>query len=394
MNKDYPFYFTWTTQKDAQSHRLTNITNTTLELDDKEIIDLSSLSLQASFGLKNQVILNEIKKQIDDIPISTPKCVYQLKENVTKDLLSLINLDQRGKIFFTVSGAESIENAIKMARQIKNKTLIAARNDSYHGATLGALSLTGDWRNQEHKTIDEWTLRIPSPKDDFRAKKALQILESHKDDLTAICLETISGANGVITGDLDWWVNIQKFCKKNDIFLILDEVVCGFYRTSKFMASQIFSLEPDMICFSKAITGGSLPLGAVYTSSKIAQYYDENILSCGLTNYAYPLGLSALKGVLKVVNDSSFLTNLKKLEQLFFEELRQIEKNKVVNEIRVYGMLACIELIRPPAHNLLIENGIDCIIRDKNLILAPQLTLLESELKFSLKRLNNYLEKL
>jgi taurine---2-oxoglutarate transaminase len=288
------YFYTWTNQTKVQNFYLRSTKGHQLVLANNKIAyDLSSMSCQVSFGYSCENILSAIQTQLKTLPMASPKADFPLKSEVTDDLINLINLE--GKIFYTVSGAESVENAIKMARQIKKQNIIVARQKSYHGATLGALSLTGDWRNKDHQTIDDWTLRIPEPCDDPDATKAIDIINKCGiDKIAAICLETITGGNGVYLASKTWWDNISTFSKTNKIFLILDEVICGFYRTGKAFGFQHYDLQPDFITLSKSISGGYVPFGAVWTSSEVAHYYDKNVLSSGLTNYAHPLGLAAL----------------------------------------------------------------------------------------------------
>ena len=117
------------------------------------------------------------------------------------------------------------------SEQITNKKTIIARNRSYHGATLGALSATGDWRNQGSITPHNWTLRIPEPYDDPDFSKSIKLIEEFGiEKIAAIILEPISASNGVIIPPKNWFYNLQKFCKSKNIFIIFDEVCTGFYR--------------------------------------------------------------------------------------------------------------------------------------------------------------------
>ena len=164
---DYPYFFTWAKQsRPTKIEFESNEDHFFVLKDDKKVYDLSSISFQASFGLDNKNIKEAIKKQLDSFSVVSPKAVFPLKEMATFKLLAHLDgyknqinaLD--GKVFYTLSGAESVENALKMARQIKKKNVVLCRQRSYHGASLGALSVTGDWRNDPHETVDEWTARI------------------------------------------------------------------------------------------------------------------------------------------------------------------------------------------------------------------------------------------
>lgn len=387
------YYYTWTSQDSAQSFPLKSAKDDVLILENgQEIIDLSSLSYQASFGQSCQQILSEMTQQMKQHSLASPKADFKLKTSVTEQLLKLINL--KGKIFYTVSGAESIENALKMAREINKRKVVACRQVSYHGASLGALSITGDWRNQAHETVDDWTLRIPEPNQDPDGSLAIKTMEDlGADKIAALCLETITGGNGVFEASQIWWSNLSNYCKEKDIFLILDEVICGFYRTGKPFGFQHYQLEPDFITLSKSLSGGYIPFGAVWTSDKVAQFYEKNVLACGLTNYAHPLGLAATVGVLKIINDNTFKKNLDELIKVFQRSLKELSKLPQVEEIRQVGLLAAIETNSSPDFETFLKNGIYLIKVKNRIMLAPNLNIQPQRLEDSLKKLATILEK-
>ena len=208
-------------------------------------------------------------------------------------LLALLNAGD-GRIFYTVSGAEAVENALKMARLVTGRTKILARAHSYHGATLGALSVTGDWRGQEHFSVQDQTLRIPEPDTLDALQKTRVLIEQHDPKtFAAFCLETIVAFNGILAPPQEWWTGIQKLAEEFAIPLILDEVSCGFGRMGQDFAFQRYDLKPDFVCMAKAISGGYVPLGALFVTEKIARFWDSKVLNCGLTSYAHPLALAA-----------------------------------------------------------------------------------------------------
>ena len=160
-----PYYISWSKQKDAASFEIASVDGATVTTTDGlRLIDMTSISYQAHFGHNPPVIIKHIKAQLDSIPMSSPKGIYPLKNETTNSLLRYMKKED-GKIFYTTSGAESVENALKIARDITKKKIVLSRTNSYHGATLGALSVTGDWRNPAHMTPPGWVVRIPEPSD-------------------------------------------------------------------------------------------------------------------------------------------------------------------------------------------------------------------------------------
>lgn len=390
--KEYPFFFTWDKQSSPHSFNLKENKEHQLILDENKIVDdLSSLSFQASFGLKNKIISNSIKKMADKISVTTPKAVFDEKILLSHKLLNLIG--KKGKIFYTTGGSLSIENALKIVRQVTKRKYVVARKDSYHGSTLGALSVTGDWRGENHLTLSEYTLRIPSPTEDpdfLKAKKIIKDFGVHK--VAAFCLESITGGNGVILPSKSWWTEVSNFAKENNIKIILDEVVCGFYRTGRAFGFEHFDIEVDFICMAKALTGGMVPFGALWVSDEIAEYYNEHILSCGLTDYAHPLGIAASLGVFEIIESDKFQQNLRKLITEFSKQLAFLKQSANVENIRSVGALAAIEIKKDITFETALDNGLYLYVKNKMIILAPHLTLTPEKLKISFKKLIKLLE--
>lgn len=390
----YPFYFTWTSQENKTSIAWNNIQEFTFQNENIETIDLASISYQASFGLKNKQIQESMKKQIDGFCMASPKAIYKQKEKVTNNLLNLINLDKDGKIFYTLSGAESIENAIKMSRLVSGKKLIGSRKNSYHGASLGALSIGGDWRTDACLTYNDWNFRVPEPHLDPDAKELIKIAtEIGTENISALCFETITGGNGVWIPTETWYQNVQKFCNQNSIHLILDEVVCGFYRTGKAFGFQHYkNLSPDFVCMAKGISGGFFPLGAVYTNNKVSQFFEKNTLACGLTNYAHPIGLATLEAVLKYTEHLDFQNQLKENQIVFSKFQQSLQELDTVKEVRSIGMLMAIETNKELKLTDFLNQGIHLGIQKNTLILAPFLNFDLKIFELALTKLISILE--
>lgn len=388
------FFYTWTSQESALSFELQSAKGAFIQTKEYgKLLDLSSTSYHVGFGHNHLAIQNEIKKQLYQFSTASPKANFKLKEEISSELIKLLALGP-GRILYTVSGAESVENALKMARQLSGKKYIASLEKSYHGATLGALAVTGDWRHHLHWTPSEYTLRLPSPQIDKDGTGALEAI--HKlgaDKLAAICLETISGGNGVFTGTKKWWQAIEKICREKNILLILDEVVCGFFRTGKAFGFHHFKLKPDIVCLAKSISGGHIPFGAVYLTEKHARVYDQKVFSYGLTQYAHPLGLAACKGVFKIIKSASFKKNLPSLIKTLKSNAAVLKKIPSVIDYRQHGLLAAIELKTPFSQDKLFESGLYLLSTGHNLILAPPLTCAANDLKKGLNRLNSLLEE-
>ena len=370
-----PYFYTWNYQPVADVFPVQRAEHDEFVLDDgRRVYDFISTSFQTNFGHSHPVICDAIRRQLGQMPVASPKAAFELKQRVSLRLNELVGLPG-GRIFYTVSGSESVENALKMARQITGRTKIAARRKSYHGATLGALSVTGDWRNDPHFTLDQHTVRIPEPTDDPDLSQTRQVIvDAGPTSIAAVIFETISGTNGVVRPTQEWFDGMTAICREHGILLIIDEVLCGFGRTNRAFAFQHFDLQPDFICMSKAISGGYVPFGAVWTGPRVVEYYDAEKLACGLTNYAHPLGLAALDAVLDILEDEQFRANKITLESQLSKALVEIAAWDSVREVRCHGMLAAVDLDHPaPSWDLMFDNGLHVYSKHNTVIVAPPL---------------------
>jgi len=384
-----PYYISWTKQNNASTFPIESVDGVKIKTTDGlTLTDMTSISYQAHFGHNHPEIIKQIKLQLDSIPMSSPKGITPHKNAITRELLDYMDLPE-GKIFYTTGGSETIENALKIARDITKRKIVLARKTSYHGATLGALTATGDWRNAGHQLPENWVVRIPEPSEVDAIIKTRQIVRDigHQ-NIAAIIIETITGGNGVYSATQEWWDGISTICRESKIMLIMDEVVCGFERTGKAFGYMHYDVNPDMICLAKGITGGMIPFGALWTNQKISDYYQENVLSCGLTNYAHPLGMAAMKGVLNIVKNDSFKENLKEVEKFFLHSLRDIEKLKNVKEVRVHGMLAAIDLTQSIEWKSFYKKGLYLVSQPNRIILAPPLIISPQELSEAMKQIH------
>ncbi len=358
-----------------------------------KIIDLSSVSYQASFGHSPEFILSAIKAQMDRFSVASPKANFALKESVAHSLIEQMGIGP-GKIYFCNSGSEAIENALKIVRSQKGKKIVLSRRLSYHGSTLGSLSISGDWRRDDHQTIDEWNAFIPEPYEDPTLAQTRAIIEKiGPSKIAGFCLETVTGSNGIFIAPESWWMGIQALCDEYKLGLIIDEVICAFGRTGKpFGINHYPNLRPDMVCMAKAITGGIFPLGAVYVSEKYSSHYQDHIFSIGTTNTGHPLGMAAAKAVLTKMESSDFWDNIKVREEILESFQTRLKRFPHVKETRRIGCLMAIELETPISWAQAMEYGIYLISTKSRLIIAPALTMSVDEYTEGLHRLDKLIK--
>lgn len=384
------FLKTWSKQNEKDQDEILEILDSshfkTRRYD--KLFDFTSISFQCSFGLKNQKIQNALKKQIDRNIISTPNFYTKQQNILSEKLIDLININ--GKIFYTTSGAESVSNAIKILRSATGKKLIYSVKKSYHGSTNEALEVTGDWRRENHQLPKNNHRWLPDPIDDPDFSQSFKILESNKQNLCGLIIEPTSGKNGVYTPSGRWWRGMNKAKKILGFKLIVDEVICGFYRTGKPFGFQNFKVTPDAVCMAKAISGGFVPFGAVFFRELSIKCFDKKVLSAGLTNYAHPLGVSAALSILKILNSAIF-------KKTFSSNLKIIKSfhHNMSNDflIRSHGMLLAIELNRPLPKSIFFNLGLSVILNENMLILAPPLNCPPKLLSKNLNKIEKIIKK-
>ena len=393
------YFVTWNRQRDAVTMPVSGAEHDEFILDDgRRIYDFTSTSFQASFGHSCQPIRQRVHEQLDQMPMASPKASFELKTRASQKLLQLIGCGEQaspsGKIFYTVSGSEAVENALKIVRHVSGRKIILARRKSYHGASLGSMSVSGDWRSHPHLNFSEGTVRIPEPEEDPDASRFAEIVrQTGPENIAALIVETISGVNGVAIPAQAWWDAVSRLCRDQGILLICDEVLAGFGRTGPAFAFQQFDLRPDLICMSKGITGGYIPFGGVWVNDRLARHYDDDVLACGLTNYAHPLGLAAMDAVMDLLTDASFMTRKRELEASFATLIEELAgQHPCIRGFRQRGLLAAIDFqTQPPAWQRFFDAGLYLILREQMLILAPPFVSTPARLSDAFQRLHDTL---
>jgi taurine---2-oxoglutarate transaminase len=357
---DYPFFFTWTAQRDAKPVHMTGGDGAWFTTaDGGRWLDLGALAYQVNAGHGHRRIIDAIKRQADALCLAAPTTVFPAKVELAERLLAMAPPGFT-KVFFTLGGAEANENAIKIARAITGRTKLVSRWRSYHGATLGALALTGDWRRPSGEpalpgvthVLDCYCDRCPFGKtvDACSRECATQFRQvlQLEGNIAAVFLESVPGANGVLVPPPEYWPIVREACDAAGAVLVADEVLTGFGRTGKPFGFQHWDVVPDLITVAKGLTSGYAPLGAVLVHGRIARYFDDHVLACGLTSYAHPLGCAAALETLAVYDDEGLYARAAELGPVLERELRAVARRlRVPTFVRGLGLLWALELAAP-----------------------------------------------
>ena len=314
------------------------------------------------FGHSNEFINTKIKKQLDTLEhVLLAGFTHEPAVELAHKLVKLTPKELQ-KVFYVDNGSSAIEASLKMSYHYhlncgETKSLFLSLTNSYHGETIGALSV-GDVAlyKETYAPLLIKNLQVPVPKDQTinSAKEALLILEEvlkeKSDDISAFILEPlIQGAGGMHMYHYEYLIGARELTKKYNVHLIADEIMTGFGRTGKMFACEFASISPDFMTLSKGLTGGYLPLSVVMTTHNIynAFYCDYNEHKAFLHSHSYtgnPLACSAGLATLEIFETQDILEQNEKKSLYILEKIQEIKKLPNVKEIRQQGMVTAIEL--------------------------------------------------
>lgn len=395
------------------------------DYDGNRYSDMSSQLVNMNLGFGNPAISQAIKDQVDQYCFVGPSYGAESRAILAKKIIDLMP-DNMGKVFFTNAGAESNENAVKIARMFTGKHKIFSRYRSYHGSSFGAGNLTGEPRRYTLepgvpgfvKFFDPYVYRegIDFESEESASSYYLKKLEEQiqyegPDSVAAIVMETITGSNGILIPPKGYMPGVRALCDKYGILMICDEVMTGWCRTGKMFAFEHFDVKPDIVTFAKGVTCGYVPLGGVVVSKDIAAYFDDNLLSCGLTYSGHPLSCAAGVACVNYYEEADILSNVNKVGQVLGEVLEKMKQNhKSVGDVRYIGLFSAVELVKDKETKeplvpygrdpkgimgkitgLLKERKFMTYTHENMVLVAPPLIITEEQLREELKKLDEVL---
>ena len=329
------------------------------DYDGKRYIDFSSGLMNVNIGHGNPRVTDAVMKQMQEISYVTPSCVTKIRGELGKKIAS-ITPKGLSKTLFTVCGATSIDNAVKLARLYTGRHKILCRYQSFHGASYGAMSAGGDPRklaadSQQAPNFVHFDIPVAYRWDygeENLLKESVKNLEriiafESPQNIAAILLEGESGSSGCLKYPAGYLKEVRRICDKHGILLIIDEVMSGWGRTGKWFGFENHGIVPDMIATAKGITSGYLPLGALIVSDKIAERYDDNVLWLGLTYSAHPVSLAASLEVLKIYEEDNLIDNAVAMGKYLDAKVEGLKlKHASIGDWRNTGLLGCIEIVK------------------------------------------------
>jgi acetylornithine/LysW-gamma-L-lysine aminotransferase len=353
----------------------------------KEYIDCMGGYGVALVGHCNPRVVKALKAQLDKIITVHSSLYNKTREEFLEKLIKIApkNLSQ---VYLNNSGTEAVEAAIKFARKFTGKKKMVAMNGSYHGKSLGSLSVTF---NQKYRKAFEPLVDTVS----FSSFGDIEALRSVVDSDTAmVIMEPIQGESGINVAPDGFLQEVRKLCDEKGIVLVFDEIQAGLGRTGKMWASQHWDTVPDIMCLAKGIAGG-VPMGATLVRPDILASISKGEQSS--TFGGNPLSCAAGIGAIDALTEDKLVENAAKNGKIFREGLERLkEKHKVIREVRGKGLMIGVEMKFEVKDILFdgIANNLLLLYSGKNILrLLPPLVISESEINKALETLDIILTK-
>jgi taurine--2-oxoglutarate transaminase len=330
------------------------------DYDGKRYLDFASQLVNVNIGHQHPRILAAIKEQADKLCTIGPPMASESRSRLGR-LLAEVTPGDLSVSFFTNGGAEANENAIKLARMVTGRDKIVTRYRSYHGATNGAISLTGDprrWPTEPGmpgvvRMLDPYTYRCPAGHPDpcpvcTGAPHLEEILQYEgPQTVAAVVLETVTGTNGVIPPPEGYLQSIREVCDRHGILLVLDEIMAGFGRTGRWFACDHWDVVPDIITVAKGINSGYVPLGAMIARGEIVDQVRDRFFPGGLTYAGHPLACASAVASIEAFREEGVVENAAAMGDWLGRELWVLqERHPSIGEVRGLGCFWGIELVK------------------------------------------------
>lgn len=357
------------------------------DVDGKEYIDCMGGYGVALVGHCNPRVVKAIKTQLDKI-ITVHSSLYNKTREEFLEKLIKISPKSLSQVYLNNSGAEAVEAAIKFARKFTGKKKMVAMNGSYHGKSLGALSVTFNqkYRKAFEPLVDE--VKFSSFGDIEALRNTVDV------DTAMVIMEPIQGESGINVAPDGFLQEVRKLCDEKGIVLVFDEIQAGLGRTGKMWASQHWNTTPDIMCLAKGIAGG-VPMGATLVRPDILATINKGEQSS--TFGGNPLSCAAGIGAIDALTEDKLVENAEKNGKIFRDGLERLkEKHKIIREVRGKGLMIGVEMKFEVKDILFdgIANNLLLLYSGKNILrLLPPLVISESDINKALETLDMIITK-
>ncbi len=322
----------------------------------KRFIDFNSQLMSVNIGHGDERVIRAIHEQVATLAYANPSMATAPRALLGVKLAELTPGDI-DVFFFTTGGADANENAVRIARQVTGRHKILARYRSYHGATAGMISLTGEPRRWAAEPAMSGVVHVLDPYHGIQrgwddAATALAHLEEviqleGPHTIAAFILETVTGTNGVLVPPDGYLQGVRELCTRHGILMICDEVMAGFGRTGEWFAVNHWNVVPDILTLAKGLTSSYVPLGAVGMRRHVAEYFRDRVFNGGLTYGSHPVACAAALATIRVYQEDRLIERARERGVLMKALLAELAaKHSSVGAVRSIGLFGIVELVR------------------------------------------------
>jgi taurine---2-oxoglutarate transaminase len=326
----------------------------------KRYLDFSSQLMCVGLGHKNQAVIAAIEQQARKLPYIAPGYATDVRAELSELLLEVL---PRGleKFFFTTSGTDANEAAIKIARMCTGRNKIVSRYRSYHGSTTAAIGATGEFRRWATEPAGKGfgmvfapevncykcPIRHTYPGCGIACADYLEHMIENESDVAAVLVEPIVGTNGVLVPPPEYFPKLREICDRHNVLLIADEVMTGWGRTGEWFAVNHWGVQPDILVTAKGITSAYAPLGLCATTKKVASYFDDHYFAHGHTYEAHPLMLAAGVASVREYHRLDLIRRGREVGDYLGEKLRNLQsRHPSIGDVRGMGLFWAVELVK------------------------------------------------
>jgi taurine---2-oxoglutarate transaminase len=421
-------YVTWRRQGGWNPLVVTRAQDSTFWDDQgRAYLDFSSQLMATNLGHANPAVVDAIATQARTLAYAAPGFATEARARLSSSLLGVLP-HGLNRFFFSTSGTEANEAALKIARVATGRTKVLSRHRSYHGATAASISVTGDPRRRPVEGLqtvpgtvfapDCYCYRCPFgleyPSCGVACAEYVDRQIEREGNVAAMIVEPVVGTNGVIVPVPEYLPRIREITRQHGVLLIADEVMTGWGRVGEWFAVDHWKVAPDILTTAKGITGALVPLGLTATTSALHDTFRDRYFPHGHTYEAHPLTLAPAVAAIREYRRLDLLTKSRRDGEYLLRRLREIqERHPSVGDVRGLGLFAAVELVRDRATRVpfnteedklagrplvaervaaaMMQEGVFCVAWVSHLVIAPPLIVTRAELDHGLEVLDRAL---
>ncbi len=421
LDKEFVFG-TWSYQSEVQPTQIVDADGVRFtDADGNEFIDFSGQLMCSNLGHSASKVEDAISKQTEEVPYVAPNYTTEARAKLGEKLAE-VTPGNLSKTFFSTSGTEAVEAAIKIAKFYTGKEKILSRYRSYHGATYGSISVTGDPRRLASEPGMPGAIKAPDP---YAYGSTLDPMESLEyidemlmlegDSVAAVLVEPIVGSNGILVPPEEYLPRLKEIAHDHGALLICDEVMAGFGRTGEWFGSDVFGVTPDIMTMAKGLSGAYQPLGATIVTPEIAEHFEDNMLTHGHTYAGHPVACAAGLAAIETYQEENLIERSAETGEYLDDKLTELAENHPsVGDTRGVGLFRGIELTKRTDERAPFGKRADKVSKGSTivddvaaeaydhgtyvanmintLIVAPPLTITEAEVDEAIEALDAALE--